>query len=87
MGLRRLRSRLDGLEDEANTTMAMAQALIAEAGDGFRVTAKVRFTGPILKFLGQLFCAALTRKEPDWAKAYPDGLPIEIDAQVHLNED
>jgi hypothetical protein len=38
MGLRRLRSRLDSLQGEANETMAMAQDLLADLKDGVGVT-------------------------------------------------
>lgn len=37
MGLRRLRGRLDQMQGEANTTLGMAQALLAELQDGFAV--------------------------------------------------
>ena len=38
MGLRRLRGRLDQVQGEANDTMALAQALIADLQDGFGVS-------------------------------------------------
>jgi hypothetical protein len=41
MGLRRLRGRLDQLQGEANATMGMAQALLAELQDGFGVEIEV----------------------------------------------
>jgi hypothetical protein len=41
MGLRRLRGRLDQVQGEANETMALAQALLADLADGFGVTVTV----------------------------------------------
>ena len=38
MGLRRLRSRLDNLQGNANQTMALAQDLIADLKDGVGLT-------------------------------------------------
>lgn len=86
MAFRRLRGRLDHLEGDANQTMAAARALIADLRDGFRVRLKVRITGPLVKFLWALGKALLTGKEPDWAKEFPDGLPLEFDAAVDVDE-
>lgn len=38
MGLRRLRSRLDQLQGNANNTMGLVQDLVADLQDGFGVT-------------------------------------------------
>ncbi len=41
MGLRRLRGRLDQLQGNANATLGLAQALLAELQDGFDVELEV----------------------------------------------
>lgn len=41
MGVRRLRGRLDQLQGNANATLGMAQALLAELQDGFAVEIEI----------------------------------------------
>jgi hypothetical protein len=61
-------------------------AIAGEIEDGFRVKAKLYFTGSIIGFIGKLIKAFVTGKEPDWTKEYPAGLPFEVDAQIILKE-
>jgi len=62
MGLRRLRGRLDQVQGEANETMALAQALMADLADGFGVTVTV--DAGAVKTLTDMFLAGKECKLP-----------------------
>ncbi len=79
---RRLRETLCNVSSAAQAVEAVA----AEARDGFRVIFTLKFTGPLVKFVSRLIWAVITRKEVNWAQEYPQGLPIELHAQVFLDE-
>lgn len=79
--------RIRNLIANANTTVDHSDAIAGEIEDGFRVKAKLHFTGSITKFIGLLIKSMVLKKEPDWAKEYPAGLPFEVDAQIILKEE
>ena len=81
-----LRDRLDRIENEANETMRVFRALLAEIRNGFRVKLRFKFVGPVTKFFWLLAKSIFSKAEPNWNREFPDGLPIEVDAQIFIEE-